>query len=207
MTDNHGDPPLDPESKWTKVTAYAVKNKELKDKRNKEKEKNSQNEAQEEEIEASGIGTKAPRRTESNYVTRINFKVIHEKNSKTLSVLNSIIRIMAATKFIDPTTRIIATDKDGNETEFAGAKSMPPNNAETREFINQFVEEPRITVRNELIGLITMRSDINFREIKRSNIVKQGLNKQPRIFLTPNYLSVVTPVMVGFFVNNYPRQD
>ena len=97
MTDNHGDPPLDPESKWTKVTAYAAKNKELKDKRNKEKEKNSQNEAQEEEIEASGIGTNAPRRTESNYVTRINFKVIPEKNSKTLSVLNSIIRIMAAT--------------------------------------------------------------------------------------------------------------
>ena len=182
MTDNHGNPPLDPESKWTKVTAYAVKNKELKDKRNKEKEKNSQNEAQEEEIEASGIGTNAPRRTESNYVTRINFKVIPEKNAKSLSVLNSIIRIMAATKFADPTTRIVATDEDDNEIEFAGSRSMPSNNAKTREFINQFVEEPRITARNELVALITIRSDINFREITRSNLVKQGLNEQPRIF-------------------------
>ena len=207
MTNNHGDPPLDAESTWTKVQSYAVKNKELKDKLNKKKEEKTQNEAQEEEIEVSGIGTNAPRRTESNYVTRINFKVIPEKNAKTLSVLNSIIRIMAATKFIDPTTRIIATDKDGNETEFVGAKLMPTNNEENREFINQFVEEPRITARNELVGLITMRSDVNFREIKRSNLVKQGLNELPRIFLTPNYLSVVTPVLVGFFVNNYPRQD
>ena len=207
MTNNHGDPPLDAESTWTKVQSYAAKNKELKDKRNKKNEESNQNEAQEEEIEAPGIGTNAPRRTESHYVTRINFKVIPEKNAKTLSVLNSIIRIMAATKFADPTTRIIATDKNGNETEFAGAKSMPTNNEENREFINQFVEEPRITARNELVGLITMRSEVNFREIKRSNQVKQGLNEQPRIFLTPNYLSVVTPVLVGFFVNNYPRHD
>jgi hypothetical protein len=106
MTNNHGDPPLDPETKWTKVTAYAAKNKELKDKRNKEKGKSFQNNAQEEEIEASGTGTNAPKRTESNYVTRINFKVIPEKNSTTLLVLNSIVRIMAATKFVDPTTRI-----------------------------------------------------------------------------------------------------
>jgi hypothetical protein len=42
MSNNHGNPPLDPESKWTKVNAYAAKNKELKNKRNKEKEKSNQ---------------------------------------------------------------------------------------------------------------------------------------------------------------------
>jgi hypothetical protein len=204
MTNNHGDPPLDAESTWTKVQSYAAKNKELKDKQNKKKEEINQNKAQEEEIEASGIGTNAPRCTESHYITRINFKVIPEKNAKTLSVLNSIIRIMAATKFADPTTRIIATDKDGNETEFAGAKSMPTNNEENKEFINQFIEEPRITARNKLVSLITMRLDVNFREIKRSNLVKQGFNEQPRISLTSNYLSEVTPVLVGFFRQQLP---
>jgi hypothetical protein len=46
--------------------------------------------------------------------------VIPNKNTKTLSALNSIRRILAATKAINPTTRIIAADKDGNETEFSG---------------------------------------------------------------------------------------
>jgi hypothetical protein len=171
MTNNHGNPPLDAESTWTKVQSYAANNKELKDKQNKKKEESNQNKAQEEETEASGIGTNAPRCKESHYVTRINFKVIPEKNTKTLSVLNSIICIMAATKFAEPTTRIIATDKEDNETKFAGATAMPSNNEENREFINQFVEEPRITAKNKLVGLITMQSDVNFRDIKRSNVV------------------------------------
>ena len=78
-----------------------------------------------------------------------------------------------------------------------------------------------MTTQNELVELVTMRSNINVREIKksqalvtiRSNInvreikksqtVKIGLNQQPRIFNTPNNLLVVTSVLVGFFVNNY----
>jgi hypothetical protein len=129
MSNNHGNSPLSPGSNWTKVTAYAAKNKELKARTTKEKEKSKQNEAQEEEIEDAGIETNAPQRTDSNYVTRINFKVVPEKNSKTLLVLNCIIRIMAVTKAADPTTQIIATDKDDNEKEFHGATSMPSNNA------------------------------------------------------------------------------
>ena len=207
MTSNHGDPTLDPEGTWTKVTAYAAKNKELQAKTITEKEKNLQNGAQEEENEDNENKTNAPRRNDSNYVTRINFKVIPDKNTKTLSVLNSILRILAATKATDSTTRIIATDKDGNETEFTGDQPMPSNQDEAREFINQFVEEPRMTARNELVGLITMRSYTNFRAIKKSPAVQQGLNEYPRIFMTPNYLSVVTPVLVGFFTNNYPRPD
>jgi hypothetical protein len=60
----------------------------------------------------------------SNYDTRINFKVIPNKNTKTLSVLYSIIRILAAMKAINWTTRILATDKDRNETDFKGEQPM-----------------------------------------------------------------------------------
>ena len=52
-----------------------------------------------------------------------------------------------------------------------------------------------------------MKSNTNFRAIKKSHAVQQGLNEFPKIFLTPNYLLVVTPVLVGFFVNQYPRPD
>jgi hypothetical protein len=115
---------------------------------------------------------------------------------------------MAATKLVVPTTRIIiATDKNNNKMEFAKAKSMSPNNAETREFINQFVEELQITARNELVGLITMRPEVNFCNIMTNPTVKQGLKEQPHTFLTPNYLLVVTPMLMGFFINNYPRPD
>jgi hypothetical protein len=209
MTNNHGEMPIDAESNWTKVTAYAAKNKELQAHRSKEKEESNQIGAQEEKNEGSGTKTNAPRRIDSNYVTRINFKVIPEKNSKTLSVFNSIRRILAAARETDPSARIVATDKDGNETTFTGERThgFPLNEEDIRTFTNQFVEEPRMTARNELVGLITMRSNTNFRAIKKSPAVQQGLNEQPRIFLTPNYLSVVTPVLVGFFINHYPRPD
>ena len=91
MTTHHGNPPLDPEATWTKVIAYAAKNKELQAQRIKEKEESRQNGAQKNENEAIGIRTNV---IESNYTTRINFKVIPNKNTKTLSVLNSINRIL-----------------------------------------------------------------------------------------------------------------
>ena len=84
---------------------------------------------------------------------------------------------------------------------------MPSNKEDATAYINQFVQEPRMLARNELVGLITMKSNTNFRAIKKSHAVQQGLNKFPKICLTPNYLSVVTPVLVGFFVNQYPRPD
>jgi hypothetical protein len=146
-------------------------------------------------------------RIKSNYVTRINFKVIPDKNTKTLSALHSIRRILAATKAIDPRTCIVATDEKGTETYFTGngTDNIPSHPDDIKDFLKVFVEEPRMTARNELVGLITLRSDINFRAIKKSSAVQQELNEFPRIFLTPNYLSVVTPVLVGFFAN--PRQN
>jgi hypothetical protein len=71
MTNNHGDPPLNPEATWTKVTAYAAKNKELQAKSNKEKEESKQNGAQEEEKEANVARTNAPRRNDGALSTRL----------------------------------------------------------------------------------------------------------------------------------------
>ena len=133
--------------------------------------------------------------------------MIPDKNAKTLSVLNSMNRILNSTKVIDPTTCIVANDKDGNEIVYTGRSPMPSNREEATAFINQFVQEPRMTARNELVGLITMQLNTNFRAIKKSLAVQQGLNKPPKKFITPKYLSVVTPVLVGFFVNQYSRPD
>jgi hypothetical protein len=124
-----------------------------------------------------------------------------------LSVLNSINRILESTKTIDPTTCLVAKDKNGHEIVYTGQLQLPPSKDEATAYINQFVQEPRMSARNELIGLITLKSNTNFRAIKKSHAVQQGLNEFPKIFLTPNYLSVVTPVLVGFFVNQYPRPD
>jgi hypothetical protein len=192
MTTHHGDPPLDAEANWTKETTYAAKNKEPTTKTGKDNEKNTQIEAQEDKNEASGTGTNAPRRNDSNYVTRINFKVIPDKNTKTLSVIHSINRILAATKAIDSTTRIIATDKDSNETEYIGAgqPNMPRNQVEARAYINQFVEEPRMTTRSELVGLITMRSYVSFRAIKKSPAVQQEATER----ISENILNAELPV-------------
>ena len=173
MTTHHGDPMNNPEATWTKVPAYAAKNKQLLAQTSKENEKNHQIEAQEDENEANGTRTNAPMRIESNYVTRINFKVIPDKNTKTLSALHSICRILAATKEIDPRTCIVSKDKNGIETYFTGNgnDNIPSHPDDIKDFINVFVEEPRMTSRNELVGLITMRSDINFRAIKKSPAV------------------------------------
>ena len=57
------------------------------------------------------------------------------------------------------------------------------------------------------MGLIILRSDKCFTEIKKHQITQNGLNIVPRIYLTANYLDVVTPTAVGFFVNMAPRAD
>jgi hypothetical protein len=99
--------------------------------------------------------------------------VIPDKITKTLSALHSIQRILAATKAIDPTTFIVAKDKQGNEIYFTGERTqdIPSHTDNIKDFVNLFVEEPRMTARNELVGLITMRLNTNFRAIKKSQAV------------------------------------
>ena len=57
------------------------------------------------------------------------------------------------------------------------------------------------------MGLIVLRSDVNFKTIKKDQSYQKSLNESPRIFLVGNFLNVVTPSVVGFFTNMCPRPD
>ena len=60
---------------------------------------------------------------------------------------------------------------------------------------------------NQLVGLIVLRSDIELKEIKKNQVTQKVLNENQSIYQTANYLDVVTPTAVGFFVNTAPRAD
>jgi hypothetical protein len=91
---------------------------------------------------------------------------------------------MTAVAAADNFARIIAIDHhEGNEIKFFGAKTSPPDNKATQDFIKQYIEEPRITNHNELVKLITLRSEVNFSDIKKNPATKQILNELRRISL------------------------
>ena len=210
MTDNHGEMPTTTTTDWKTPESKQAKKKAYQDKVGAFIEKSKQNDPSKPKIGAvSGVicSPRTPLRETSNFITRINFKVVPQKITKALSVLYNVITIMAAIQAADPLARIIVIDHEGNEKTFYGAKTVPPENNETQNFIKQFIEEPRITNRNELVGLFTLRSEVSFRDIKKNPVTQQLLNELPRIFLTQNRLAVVTPVLVGFFVNHCPRPD
>jgi hypothetical protein len=58
-----------------------------------------------------------------------------------------------------------------------------------------------------VVRMITLRSEVNLGDIKKNPTTQLTLNELPQIFLTQNTLSVVTPVLVGFFVKHYPYPD
>ena len=209
MSNHHGEMPIKTTTDWHTAESKQAKKKAYQDKVSEFIGKNSQNDPQEAQNEEKppAVVKRAPLKAGSTFITRINIKVIPQKITTALSVLYNVIRIMTAIAAADNFARIIAIDHEGNEIEFFGAKTPPPDNKETQDFIKQFIEEPRITNRNELVGLITLRSEVDFRVIKKHPATQQKLNELPRIFLTQNTLSVVTPVLVGFFVNHYPRPD
>ena len=210
MTDNHGETPSTTTTDWTTPQSKQDKKKAYHAKIDAFLEKKNQNDPSKPKIGAIPGVIFSPRnatREVSNFITRINFKVVPQKITKALSVLYNTITILAAIQAADPLARIVVIDHEGNEKAFYGAKTVPPENKETQDFIKQFVEDPRITKRNELVGLFTLRSDISFRDIKKNPTTQQLLNELPRIFLTQNNLAVVTPILVGFFVNHYPRPD
>ena len=201
--------PITTTADWHTAESKQDKKKAYQDKVSAFIKKSAKNDHQDpmNEEKTPAVVKRAPLKAGSTFITRINIKVIPQKITTALSVIYNVIRIMTAISAADNFARIIAIDHEGNEIEFFGAKTPPPDNKDTQEFIKQFIEEPRITNRNELVGLITLRSEIDLREIKKHPATQQKLNELPRIFLTQNTLSEVTPVLVGFFVNHYPRPD
>ena len=208
---DHGDMPIDlpvdATTAWTTVGGNATKNQAPNSTPGQSSEKSNQNGQ-----EISAIGnivstTPQPRRNQSLFVTRINFKVIPTKEIKTFSVPNSICRIVASLKAADKTARLIAVDEHDNEIEFKGATDLQKNNEANVDYVNQFIDEPKKTKSNQLVGLIILRSEKSFKEIKKNQLTQNGLNAVPRIYLTANYLDVVNPTTVGFFINTAPRAD
>jgi hypothetical protein len=207
MSNHHGEMPIKTEKDWHTAESKQAKKKAYQDKVGEFIGKNSQNDPQEpkNEEKPSAMANRAPLKagTGRTFITRINIKVIPQKITTALLVLYNVIRIMTAVAAADNFARIIAIDHEGNEIKSFGAKTPPLDNKETQDFIKQFINEPRYANRNKLVGLITLRSEVNFRDIKKHAKTQQTLNELPRIFLTQNNLSVVTPVLVGFFVNHY----
>ena len=207
MTD-HGNLPLDADAGWTTVAGNVPKKQDAQGNSGQSTKKSNQNDQELGENQNIVIAASpTPRRKESLYVTRINFKVIPTKAIKNLSVPDSISRIIASLKAADKSARFIATDEHGNEIEFHGHGDITKNRVVNQDYVNQFVEQPKINKSNELVGLVILRSDTNFDEIKKNQLSKRELNEVPRIFLTANYLDVVTPTAVGFFINTIPRPD
>lgn len=208
MTNNHGETPLDVATDWSTVGKKASNKQAALNHSGQTSKKSNQNHQAIGEIENIITTDPSPvERNESTILTRVNFKVIPNRDIKTISVSHSICRIVAAIKASDKNARIIATNEEENEIEFHGAKDLKGNNEASQDHVKQFIQEPRMNKSNHLVGLIILRSEMEFKDIKKHHATQKGLNDNPRIFLSVNQLDVVTPTAVGFFINTTPRPD
>ncbi|WP_317201739.1 hypothetical protein [Janthinobacterium sp.] len=210
MSDNGDMPidrPVDETTAWTTVGGNATKKKVPDGSPGQSSKKSTKNGQDFGAIGNIIYSTPQPRRNPSAFVTRINFKVIPTKETKTISIPHSICRIVTSLQAADKTARIIAVDEHENEIEFKGSEDLQKNTDANVDYVNQFLDQPKNTKSNQLVGLIILRSDKSFSEIKKHQLTQNGLNTVPRIYLTANYLDVVTPTEVGFFVNTAPRAD
>ena len=205
---DHGDSPLPVATDWTTVGGNATKKQAPQATPGQSSKKSNQNGQEIGEIGKTTITTiSAPNRNESTFTTRINFKVIPTREIKTISVPQSICRIVNALKAADKNARLIAADENGNEIEFKGTKDLQNNTEANRDYVDKFIDEPKVNRSNQLTGLIVLRSEIGLKIIKKNQVTQKLLNESPSIYLTANYLDVVTPTAVGFFVNTTPRAD
>ena len=207
MTNDHGETPFGMTAEWTTVGSNGSKKQATHRTQGQTSEKSNQNHQAIGEIEQIIEIDQTPQRVDSSFITRINYKVIPTKDLKTISVPNSICRIIAAIKEADKNARIITVDEYDNEAEFHGSTDLQKNINDNQEYVNKFTQEPRINKSNQLVGLIILRSELTFKEVKKHQVTQKKLNDNPRIFLTVNQLDVVTPTAVGFFINTTPRPD
>ena len=201
------DLPVDQTTAWSIVGGNATKNKTPNGTQGQSSEKTTENGQVIGEFDNITSPSNQPRRNQSLYTTRINFKVIPSREIKTISVPLSICRIIAAIKAADKTARLISADDNANEIEFTGSANLQKDTEGNIEYVNLFIEQPKMNKSNQLVGLVVLRSDTKFGDIKKHQLTQKGLNEYPRIFLTANNLDVITPTTVGFFVNTMPRAD
>ena len=127
MPIDHGETPLPAATDWTIVGGNTSKNQATLSKQGHSSPENSQNHQAIGEIDHIITPDHSPRRNESLYITRINFRVIPTRNLKTISVPQSICRIIAAIKAADKNARLSACYENGDEIEFHGSKDLAGN--------------------------------------------------------------------------------
>ena len=206
MTD-HGVKPTTTTTDWNLVGGNAAKKQAAQANPGQKSGKSTQNDPKTNQIDQKLTTTPNPRRNDSLFMTHINFKVIPTKDIQTFSVPISINRIVLAIKSVDKKARLVAFDNDNNEIEFTRWQKMPNDEGSNKDIIDHFIDSAKTNKSNQLTGLFVLRSDIDFKTIKKDQAVQKLLNDTPRIFLTPNYLNAVTPTAVGFFIGTVPRPD
>jgi hypothetical protein len=205
MTNHHGGMPMDTAAEWT--TATGKNNK----KRNHEtipsgtSKKSNKNEAEENEIEL--IRTIEPKH-EKTFKTRINFTIVPQRGTTKISIAHIMWRLITSLKPADAKARFVSEDTNGNEKEYNGNKALPNDPSAVQEIAHQYLQGLMLTKkRNTLVGMMILRSEIEFKAIMKNMMVLQGLNEEPKIFFRQNKIDTINPTLVGFFTNESPRAD
>ena len=148
MPIDHGKTPLTTAADWTEVGRNKPNNQAALANQGHSSKKSTQNYQAIGEIDQSASTGHSPKRNESLYITRINFRVIPTRDLKTISVYESICRIIAAIKAADPNARLTACYENGDEIELHGSKDLKGNAEDNQATVNQFIEEPKINKSN-----------------------------------------------------------
>ena len=209
MADHHGIPPDPAETAWSLPVGKDGKTKAAPTTQGQGAERKNENAAAEPEIQTIGgnmpmttMGT-----TEKSIVTRVNFTVQSNKGITKLSIPNSMHRFIAIIKEGDPKATLVCTDEDGNEREFAGTAKLPKDSAINQEISHRYLQGLKLTKRNTLVGMLTVKTSIEFKTIMKNQIVRNNLNIAPKIFFRENKIDTIEPTLVGFFTNISPRAD
>ena len=166
MTNHHGESP-DPGGKaWSLPASKHGKKQPPPTATGQESEKSKKKDTAEVEIKTHRI---QHAQKEESVVTRVNFTILPTKGTTKLSITNSMHRMIAAIKTGDPTAKMIATDEKGNKWHFEGKAKLPNDPAITQAISSRYIQGLRMTKRNTLIGMITVRSNIEVKTIITSS--------------------------------------
>ena len=84
---------------------------------------------------------------------------------------------------------------------------LPKDSAINQEISHRYLKGLKLTKRKTLVGMITVKTSIEFKTIMKHPIVRNDLNIEPKIFFRENKIDTTEPTLVGFFANISPRAD
>ena len=138
----------------------------------------------EDEIEL--IRTITPKH-EKTFKTCVNFMIVPPRGTTKISIAHSMRRLITSLKPADGKARLVSEELDGNEKEYNGIKALPNDPNAVQEIAHLFLQGLVLTKkRNTLVGMVILRSEVEFKNIIKNVMVLQGLNEEPKIFLRQN---------------------